>query len=212
MRRWAAALAALALLAAAVVALSRKPAEKPVLLLLTTLPILFGDGFALDAAPSPVLAALEETYRIVPIDVTDPPSLERGALLLMAQPRAQSPSNLVALDTWVRGGGGLLLFADPRLDWESEAPLGDLTRPPPMFADTGLVGHWGLRLDAPEAPGSPGRLVKTGGTCTIERDGLVARCQLGKGQAIVVADADLLDPATGSAGLDLTHSLLDSLQ
>jgi hypothetical protein len=122
----------------------------------------------------------------------------------MAHPQAQTAENLVALDDWVRGGGRLLLLADPLLEWPSERPLGDPLRPPPMFMDTGLLAHWGLRLDAPDQRGpavrrladfdvltvSPGRLV---GRCAISADALVAQCRIGKGEAIVVADADLLD-------------------
>jgi hypothetical protein len=37
---------------------------------------------------------------------------------------------------------------------------------------------------------SPGRLE---GRCSIEADGLVARCSLGKGRATIIADADFLD-------------------
>lgn len=184
-----------------------KPAaQKPRLLLLTRLPVLFGEGFSLDSARSPLLDELGKTHEVTAIDRTDAASLARGRMLVMAQPRAQTAENLIALDSWVRAGGRLVLFADPRLDWPSELPLGDLNRPPPMFADTGLLGHWGLRLDAPDKAGpaeallearavttsSPGRLVRTGGDCTIADGGLTAHCSLGAGQAIVVADADLL--------------------
>ena len=58
---------------------------------------------------------------------------------------------LVELDQWVRGGGRLLLLADPMLEWPSERPLGDRLRPPPAFADTGLLAHWGLRLERPDS-------------------------------------------------------------
>ena len=120
----------------------------------------------------------------------------------MAQPRAQPAEDLVALDRWVRGGGRVLLLADPMLEWPSERPLGDPLRPPPMFMDTGLLGHWGLRLDAPDERGpktaklggyristvSPGPL---SGSCRISADRLVAHCRLGQGRATIVADADL---------------------
>ena len=89
---------------------------------------------------------------MIPISVTDGAELAKGRLLLMAQPQAQTPENLVTLDSWVRAGGKALLLADPMLEWPSERPLGDPLRPPPMFADTGLLGHWGLRLDAPDDP------------------------------------------------------------
>jgi hypothetical protein len=122
----------------------------------------------------------------------------------MAQPLAQAPDNLVALDNWVRAGGRVLLLADPALEWPSTRPLGDPLRPTPMFADTGLLAHWGLRLDAPDIAGpatrklagrgvatlSPGSLY---GSCRISADRLYAECRVGKGWAAVVADADLLD-------------------
>ena len=74
-------------------------------------------------------------------------------MLLAAQPRALPAEELVALDAWVRRGGRLLLLADPMLEWPSERPLGDRLRPPALFADTGLLQHWGLRLDAPDERG-----------------------------------------------------------
>ena len=180
-----------------------KPAEKPRLLLLTSLPLVFGEGFSLDGG-SPALAALRERYEVVPISVSSPADLRRGRLLLMAQPLAQTPENLVALDAWVRGGGRVMLLADPLLEWPSERPLGDPLRPPPMFMDTGLLKHWGLRLDAPEQRGpqalqlggtkvltaSPGSLE---GACQLSADRLVATCNVGNGRATIVADADFLN-------------------
>jgi hypothetical protein len=143
---------------------------------------------------------------VVPISVSDPAELAKGRLLLMAHPLAQPAEDLVALDQWVRGGGRVLLLADPMLEWPSERPLGDPLRPPAMFMDTGLLGHWGLRLDAPDRRGpevrslggfdvltvSPGLLY---GSCQISRDRLAAHCRIGKGEATVVGDADLLDVA-----------------
>ena len=182
----------------------RDAAHRPALLLLTSLPLVFGEQFSLDGGGSPALKALETRYRVVPISVTDEKDLAKGHLLLMAHPAAQTPENLVALDAWVRHGGRVLLLADPLLEWESPRTLGDPLRPSPMFMDTGLLGHWGLRLDAPDERGpatrtlahyevatvSPGELV---GSCEISRDRLVAQCLVGKGEATVVADADLLD-------------------
>ena len=68
----------------------------------------------------------------------------RARLLLMAHPLAQPAEALVDLDHWVRDGGRVLLLADPMLEWPSKRPLGDKLRPPPSFADTGLLAHWGL--------------------------------------------------------------------
>ena len=187
---------------------ARAPAERPQLLLLTSLPLLFGEDFSLQGGGSPVLKRLETRYRVIPISVTDPDELAKGRLLLMAQPQAQTAENLVALDEWVRSGGRVLLLADPMLEWPSKRPLGDPLRPPPMFADTGLLAHWGLRLDAPDQRGpakrrlsgyeviavSPGSFV---GTCKVSKDRLVAECRVGKGRAIIVADADFIDTDGG---------------
>lgn len=207
--RWGALVLVAAILAiAAAFALThlrgRQPASKPRLLLLTSLPLVFGEQFSIEGGGSPALKALQSRYDVIPISVTSPVELAKGRLLLLAQPIAQTAENLVALDKWVRKGGRVLLLADPRLEWPSSRPLGDPLRSPPMFMDTGLLQHWGLRLDAPDVPGaqtrrlgnyvvetvSPGALF---GACAITPDRLVARCRVGKGSATVVADADLLD-------------------
>jgi hypothetical protein len=194
----------------------RPESQRPPLLLLTSLPLMFGEGFSLRQTGSAALKALQTRYRVVPISVADPAELAKGRLLLMAHPLAQPAEDLVALDKWVRGGGRVLLLADPMLEWASERPLGDPLRPPPMFMDTGLLTHWGLRLDAPVGRGprieelggfdvltvSPGQL---SGGCEISRDRLVAHCAIGQGRATVVADADLLDQAR--LGPSATHNL-----
>lgn len=188
---------------------------KPALALITSLPILFGESFGLDGGAAALPAKLGETYDLRSIAVADAASLQPYRLLLMAHPRAQPAEALVELDQWVRGGGRLLLLADPRLDWHSDRPLGDRLRPPPDFADTGLLGHWGLTLAGPTAEGpvaidvgeveilasSPGRLSSKDRTCTLIADGFVARCRIGAGQVTVIADADFLN-VTGPDALD----------
>lgn len=190
--------------------------KRPTLLLLTSLPLVFGENFSVRQNGSPTLKALETRYRVVLISTTAPAELAKGKLLLMAQPLGQAPQDLVALDAWVRRGGKVMLLADPLLEWPSERPLGDPLRPPPAFVDTGLLGHWGLRLDAPDERGP--KLLRLGGTrvltsspgslwgkCRISVDRLVARCKLGKGRAIVVADADFLD--AGDLGAEAAHNV-----
>jgi hypothetical protein len=182
----------------------RAEGQKPVLMVLTTLPLLFPEEFTLEGGGSEALSAVETRYRVTPIGTTDAASLSDGTLLLMAHPLAQTADALVDLDRWVREGGRVLLLADPKLDWPSERPLGDKLRPPPSFADTGLLKHWGLTLAAPSESGPQqrelaGRQVLTAssgslsGSCEVERGGFVARCALGKGRAVVVADADFLN-------------------
>ena len=205
----------------------RPPGQRPMLLLLTSLPLAFGEDFSLDGAGSPALDALRTRYDVRPISVTDAAQLRPARLLLMAHPLAQPPEALVDLDEWVRAGGRVLLLADPLLEWPSARPLGDPLRSPPMFQDTGLLAHWGLALEAPAERGpkaqqiagfevltaSPGRL---SGRCEIGAGGLVAHCTVGKGRATVIADADILDVAhlDGPSGhnLDAILSELESLE
>jgi hypothetical protein len=195
---------------------ARPPNERPVLLLLTSLPLVFGEDFSVQNNGSPALKALETRYRVVPISVADQPELAKGRLLLMAHPLAQPAEDLVALDAWVRSGGRVLLLADPMLEWPSKRPLGDPLRSPPMFMDTGLLAHWGLRLDVPAQRGPKTEKLggfdvltvsagKLSGLCPISSDGLVALCRVGKGRATVVADADLLDVA--DIGRGARHNL-----
>ena len=155
-------------------------------------------------ATPPVTIEKTAADKVIPISTTDEDSLQRGRLLLMAHPLAQPAEALVDLDLWVRGGGNVMLLADPKLEWPSSRPLGDKLRPPPSFADTGLLAHWGLKLEAPTATGpvqrqlgerrilaaSPGTL---SGSCHVMPGGFVAHCSIGKGKATVVADADFLN-------------------
>jgi hypothetical protein len=195
----------------------RKPAERPPLMLITTLPILFPEEFTLKAIDSPAFLVIDHRYRLIPIGTTQAGELRRARMLMMAHALAQPAEALVDLDRWVRDGGRLLLLADPKLDWPSKRALGDTLRPPPVFADTGLLAHWGLRLDAPAEDGlamrelggfkvqtsSPGRLQGRG--CKIGRDGFVAHCKVGKGRVTVVADADFLRLFDG-AGYDADNA------
>lgn len=195
---------------------ARPAAQRPVLLLLTSLPLVFGEDFSLEQNGSPALKALETRYRVVPIPVAAPGELAKGRLLLMAQPLAQPAEDLVALDTWVRRGGRVLLLADPMLEWPSDRPLGDPLRPPAMFMDTGLLAHWALRLDAPDERGpragklggydvvtvSPGML---SGRCDVRPGRLIAHCRVGAGRATIIADADILD--TANLGPRANHNL-----
>lgn len=185
---------------------------RPELMLMTALPIIWGEGGAFDPASRPALAyrMLDEEFRIRPLDILDDKELGGRRLLLLAQPRLLAPQELVALDDWIRGGGRALILADPTLFWPSELPLGDSRRPPPTSWLGPLLGHWGLRLDAPTAPelvvrdlpdgrrlalAAPGSFVRERGECVIAPDRLIARCALGRGTAFVVADADLLRDA-----------------
>jgi len=195
----------------------RGPAgPKPDLLLMTALPIIWGEKGAFDPQSRPALAyrAIQDAFDVRPLDVLDANSLKTGGLLLLAQPRWLAPAELVALDDWVRAGGRALILTDPRLDWPSTLPLGDIRRPPPVGLLKPLLDHWGLRLDAGPVGlvrlvqgrrlvlRHPGRLSATTPDCRL--DGAeIAFCRIGRGRAVVIADADLLhDDLWAAAGAD----------
>ena len=194
-------IAALAALAAWAIASTndrlgaRPTADRPALALLTSLPLIFDESFSIERGGSAALTRLEQRYAVNAIGVADGKSLKGQRLLLMAHPRAQPAEVLVDLDQWVQHGGRLLLLADPRLDWPSERALGDLLRPPPAFADTGLLAHWGVKLQHAEGQGdtTSGHLVSNGDRCVIVGGGLIARCHIGRGWATIIADADFLN-------------------
>jgi hypothetical protein len=192
---------------------------------ITGLPLFFAEGFTLDGKKSPILARLEQEFAVMPVD--GPDQLSAAGLLLAAQPRALTAERLVALDKWVRAGGRLLLLADPWLTWNSELPLGDPGRPPVEYADTGLLRHWGLMLEKPAPPAleridralggklikvsAPGSLIAKAKTCTVAADAFVAHCRLGRGTAVVVADADLLNSTEDRAPLEAIMTELTAL-
>ena len=191
---------------------------KPSLGLMTTLPLQWSEGgieadLSYDAQPHPVYTRLERAYEVRPLDNFDELGTSKIPLLILAQPRALAPTELVALDRWVREGGHLLVLADPALQWGSLYPLGDKRRPLFTSLLSPLFSHWGLELVLPmtdpaeislrEIDGltirtqTPGEwLPKTGGEgaqCQIAAHKLLADCSVGKGRALLVADADLLD-------------------
>ncbi|GEN99142.1 hypothetical protein NSE01_09750 [Novosphingobium sediminis] len=186
----------------------------PTLGLFTSLPILWSEAdsvsaqLAAPAKPHWARPVLEDGHRLVPLDTLLHP--EAVADLVVAQPRPLEPAENVALDAWVRAGGHLLLFADPLLTAESRFALGDPRRP----ADTVLLGpilsHWGLVLHEAgegrenagtpfpvDAPGEFSSLAEGPRYCRIEQARLIAECRIGKGFALIVADAALLEPADG---------------
>jgi hypothetical protein len=189
--------------------------ERPRLGLMTTLPIYWGEheDFANLLAPAAdagwVRRTLEADYRLEPLDTLAAQTLVGRKLLILAQPRALSPRENVALDSWVRAGGRVLIFADPLLTAHSRFPIGDSRRPQAVALLSPILAHWGLELVDPgngEATTSveldgqtlpvaaPGQLRPTARSgCTVLLDGLLARCALGRGQATILADAAVLD-------------------
>jgi len=200
--------------------LSRSAAPRQPVGLFTSLPILWGEGeglaqaLARDRPPHPVATALNRIGPVQPLDTLE--QLQPGlGQLVIAQPRPLSPTENVALDTWVRGGGHLLLFADPLLTAHSAFAVGDPRRPQDVVLLSPILTRWGLELtfaeDQPEGlrvvPG-PGPAIPVnlrGGWrasaegCQVEAEGLVATCRIGRGHVVAVADAEVLTDADPDA-------------
>ncbi|MCR2834906.1 GldG family protein [Parerythrobacter lacustris] len=230
--------------------LARGAEDKPSLGLVTSLPVYWPEEGSIedmlsgDSPPHWVRTELEVGYRLVPLDVlsdemgngTPSPALEKLDLLLLAQPHALPPADLVALDSWLREGGRALILSDPMLTEHSHFALGDRRRPQDIAMLDPLLARWGLSLqfDPDQQTGVrtvmlaapvearivvelPGKLIdaknpEKAANCAIGNDGLVALCQIGKGQALILADAALLqvERAEESGHSEGLEALLDS--
>ncbi|WP_198045819.1 motility-associated ABC transporter substrate-binding family protein [Novosphingobium aquimarinum] len=212
--------------------------ESRIVALHTSLPIVWRESGAISdlldggQAPHWVLAALREEGKVVPLDTLAGArglqALPRNSLLVLAQPRALSPQDNVALDDWVRQGGHVLLFADPMLTGHSDYALGDPRRPQDIALLSPILGHWGLelRFDEDQQGGKSavawrGRQVPvnlhgawnaTSGACALEAKALIARCTVGSGSVLAVADAAVLEDSAESADSDAAGALATLLK
>ena len=187
------------------------PGARPKLAVISALPLFWkaeASGLPVPA-DAPIIAVLRQRFDVRPVD--SPLALEKGRVkaLLLAQPRALSMDELIALDAWVRDGGIALVLADPQLRWPMDLPLGDRRRPPAVTSLAAIIEHWRVKLaplrqDADERRHflGDGRMLTVyaasgfkdaGPACRILGRGLVARCMVGRGSATIVADADLID-------------------
>ncbi len=206
--------------------------------LVTSLPIIWHESGSVsgllgdDRPPHWVLGALRAVGNVRPLDSLAGPSgtlpLPADALLVLAQPYPFSPQENVALDTWVRAGGRVLLFADPMLTQDSAYALGDRRRPQDVILLSPILNRWGLQLlfDENQPKGErevqidqatlPVNLSGTfaisgkGSECVLTAQSLVADCRIGRGQLVAVADAALLDDAPAD-GAEVRESALSSL-
>jgi hypothetical protein len=201
--------------------------RRPDLLIMSSIPLQWGEATMAQIAkgetqPSPLFIALAKKSRPVLIDDFQKLGRPGNAPLLLIQPRALAPSELVQLDDWVRKGGTAIIFADPALDWPSDRPLGDQRRPLFTSLLNPLFRHWGVELALPVAEQpkamattagdfalslkSPGILVlpknaKATARCEIRPDEFMAYCAVGKGRALLVADVDTLQDAQWTDGV-----------
>lgn len=187
------------LLALTVLLLWRGPAQpvqpvpdRPDLAVVTALPLFWDEeGGRRDA---PILSLLRTRFTVEPLD--DPARLPRtGARrLLLAQPRALTPAQLVAIDRWVRLGGRALVLADPLLRWPSALPIGDRRRPPATSLLEPLLARWGFAPSMLQ-DGETRRFVGDGPLLTMSDaygDTPVTR-RVGKGVVTLLGDADAID-------------------
>lgn len=208
--------------------------------LFTSLPIQWRETqdirelLAGEPAPHWALAVLRERGEVRPIDSFLPGKggspLKGVTMLIMAQPRALAPRENVELDRWVSRGGHVLLFADPMLTAQSRYALGDRRRPEDMVMLSPILARWGLRLEFDEDQPSgerqaewagrpfpvalPGAFALVPGSrqCRILAQGLGARCAVGRGRVLAIADAALLDDAAEGGPAErasLLRTLLD---
>ena len=196
--------------------------------LMTSLPIYWGENADLagmlnsDQPSHWVRAQLEHKFELVPIDAlagvdSAEPSdvLAELKLLLLAQPAALPPADLVALDNWVRAGGRLLMFADPMLTEHSEFGFGDKRRPQDIAMLSPILKRWGLEQIYDPDQDKALRTVQMRGhalpvrragrlralaeqkearaLCRFLADAIVADCQIGSGRVLIVSDAAVLD-------------------
>lgn len=195
---------------------------KPDLGLLTTLPIYWNEtadvGELLSDTGDPPWprAVLEDRFDLVPLDsLAGENGLASVDMVLLAQPRALSAEENVALDQWVRAGGQAVVFADPLLTAHSRFGLGDRRRPQGVALLSPILARWGLELTFDPEQGEEertidyrdiaipahlaGRLEVAAGReeCRLASDGFVARCAIGSGRVTVFADAALFEDHEG---------------
>jgi hypothetical protein len=185
--------------------------ERPVLAVISALPLFWrdGDGGIQSQSDAPIIKILRQRFDVRPIDSPLSPGMQGAKAVLLAQPRGLSDAELSSLDDWVRRGGNMVLLADPLLRWPSSLPLGDRRRAPAVTMLAPLLARWGVALLPPSSTGeerqmlADGRLLTTmaassfavrdPSNCRVGQNALIAHCNLGRGQAVLVADADLID-------------------
>jgi hypothetical protein len=184
---------------------------------MTSLPFGFGEAdiaavLQQRTEPPAIIAAVRPVMQLNLIDAPTPAALRHADLLLLAHPRAMSAEALVAIDAWVRAGGQALVLADPISEWSIRHPIGDPRNGPYLSLLMPLLRHWGLTLEADENDSAAtqhffvdirdsnyqlsldgtGRFASALPTCQVRADRRIADCRIGRGRALIIADADFL--------------------
>lgn len=199
----------------------RSAENKPKVMLMTSLPIIWGEGASMtdilsdENEPAPIYQYWQEQYQLTAVDSLEGLAKSDTDIVLLAQPKAMAPADLADLDGWIRAGGKALILTDPALLWHSDLPIGDNRRPLVSGLLSPLLQRWGLDLLAPTATGEniismtmPGFQLTSAGVgsfaltterseaaanCKLSAANIMARCDLGRGKVILFADADFID-------------------
>lgn len=182
-------------------------------------PPLYGPQSEGGFGGSPLWRVLSRYVAMRPLDAVEPDVIDSLDAMLVVQPRALAPDELVALDNWVRMGGHGVVLADPELLWDDGRAMGHPLKPPRHSLLGPLLARWGVALEpATVRPSgadpverrflSDGALLQlagvsrfrlTGARCRLAEQGLIARCGVGRGSAILIADADVANDALWTA-------------
>lgn len=149
------------------------------------------------------------------VDALEPGMLKPEDRLLLAHPRALAPETLVEIDRFIRAGGRAVVLADGLSGWPPPHGFGDPRNPPVTSLLTPLLDYWGIQLAAPvpgERAAGESEVLHWGYRLRLHSAGhfnrlpagcrgaggrgkghpVIARCKIGRGWAILLADADLL--------------------
>ncbi|WP_188065221.1 ABC transporter [Sphingobium sp. KCTC 72723] len=176
-------------------------ADRPALAVMTALPLFWDEKGQGKQADAPIVTLLRTRFTIMPVDDARALAASGAGRLLLAQPRAMTPEQLVAVDRWVRDGGRAVVLADPLWRWPSALPLGDRRRAPSVSLLGPLLAHWGV-VQGRMVAGETRHFLPDDTLVTLSDfarlggcrgDGVMVTCAIGRGQAVVVGDADLID-------------------
>jgi hypothetical protein len=161
------------------------------------------------SASAPIYDLLTSATDVQLADAIVADQLQSTDVLLLIQPRPLPPEGFVTLDDWVRRGGRVLWLADPNLGLNADFHLGDPRNPEQSEANLALLNRWGLQWHQSAATGdarrwrvrdnaiplvlfAPGQFVAREPHCRLRARGRIADCRVGAGQALILADADMV--------------------